>query len=318
MSIDPQLTSVLVAFSDAPAPESLTVAENRAVVAALAGFSGEQQPVASVVDTHVPAVGHDIPIRIYTPAGTPEDSPLPVTLFLHGGGWVTGDLDSQDHLARVTASRSRTIVVSVDYRLAPEHRFPAGVEDAYDCLIWVAEHARSFGGDPERLALLGESAGGNLAAVTAQEAVRRGGPAITIHVLAYPATDRFDDSPSMYQNAQAPVLTRSWLEWFWGAYLQSPDQGSDPRVSPARAEDLCGLPPAVVMTAQLDPLHDQGARYAARLRDAGVRVQHISVPRVVHGFLSFTGDVEIARNALDQRADEIRKAFSRATFDGLR
>ncbi|WP_199256233.1 alpha/beta hydrolase [Mycolicibacterium mengxianglii] len=311
MAVDTQIAAVLATFAESPAPESLTVAQNRAVVSALAEFSGSQQPVASVSDIRIPADSHDIPVRIYRPAST--DQALAVTLFLHGGGWVTGDLDSQDHIARATANRSGTIVVSVDYRLAPEHPFPAAADDAYAALLWIAEHASTFGGDPQRLALLGESAGGNLAAVVAQETLRRGGPPVTIQVLAYPATDRFDDSPSMYESALGPVLTRSWLEWFWGAYLSSPDLGADPRVSPARADSLHGLAPAVVVTAEHDPLRDQGSHYAARLREAGVQVKHIPVPGAVHGFLSFTRDVDLSREVLDQLGDEIRRAFGTGT-----
>jgi len=310
MAVDRQLASVLTTFADGPAPESLTVAENRAMVAALAEFGDGPQPVASVANTHVPADGHDIPIRIYSPAGPSTERPLPVTVFAHGGGWVAGTLDSQDHIARSTANRSGTIVVSVDYRLAPEHPFPAAVEDVYATLVWVSQHGNVFGGDPERIALLGESAGGNLAAVTAQEARRRDGPRVTLQVLAYPATDRLDESPSMSENAEGPVLTRAWLEWFWNLYLTSPDQGSDPRVSPARAADLRGLARAVVVTAEHDPLRDQGARYAARLQEAGVPVEHIDVPGAVHGLLSFTRDVALSRDVLNRLGDEIRDAFA--------
>jgi acetyl esterase len=310
VALDEQLAAVLSGFAGAPAPESLTVAQNRALVDDFAQFSGPQQPVASAIDARVPAGDHDIPIRIYTPMDADADGPLPVTVFLHGGGWVTGGLDSQDHIARGAANRSHGIVVSVDYRLAPEHRFPAGVEDAYTALLWVAEHAPDFGGDPTRLALLGESAGGNLAAVLAQEARRRGGPAIALQVLAYPATDRFDDSPSMTEHALGPVLTRSWLEWFWGAYLNTPDEGADPRVSPARSEDLRGVAPAVVVTAEFDPLRDQGVAYVALLREAGVEVEHIPVAGAVHGFLSFTGDVALSRDVLDRLGDALGDAFA--------
>ncbi len=233
-----------------------------------------------------------------------------MTVFFHGGGWVFGDLDSQDHFARVLATRSRTTVVSVDYRLAPEHRFPGAVEDAYAALRWVARNAGTFGADPKRIALFGESAGGNLAAVTAQEAKRRGGPAVTFQALAYPATDRFDDSASMYDHAAGPLLTRPWLEWFWGAYLNTPDEGADPRVSPLRAQDLTGLPAALIVTAQLDPLRDQGIRYADALREAGVPVKHRPVEGVPHAFLSFTRDVQVSRDVLNEIGDAIGAAFA--------
>nr|WP_205446929.1 alpha/beta hydrolase [Candidatus Frankia alpina] len=245
MPLDPQIEILLKqwAAEDGPAPDSRTVADNRAAGRAFATLAGDPEPVADVRDTTAAADDRDIPVRIYRSVTEPDAVPLPVTLFFHGGGWVFGDLDTQDHMARAVAGRSGTIVVSVDYRLAPEHRFPAATDDAYAGLSWVADNAADFGGDAERIAVFGESAGGNLAAALTQESLRRGGPRITLQVLAYPAVDRFDDSPSMYENMTGPVLSRSYLEWFWGAYLSTPDQGADPRVSPARCDELAGLPP---------------------------------------------------------------------------
>ncbi|WP_190189301.1 alpha/beta hydrolase [Streptomyces minutiscleroticus] len=312
MSLDPQIETLLkqVAAEGAPAPESLTVAENRAFGRSFGSLAGAPVPVADVRDAAVPADGRDIPVRIYRPSTGAEADLLPVTLFFHGGGWVFGDLDTQDNIARTLAARSGTIVVSVDYRLAPEHRFPAATDDAYAALAWVAANAAGFGGDAERIAVFGESAGGNIAATLVQEALRHGGPRITLQVLAYPAVDRFDDSPSMYENATAPVLSRSYLEWFWGAYLSTPDQGADPRVSPARTEEAAGLAPAVIATAEYDPLRDQGDRYARKLAEAGVPVQHLPVAGAVHGFLSFTGSVQLSRDVLNQLSDAVATAFN--------
>ncbi|MFE0490091.1 alpha/beta hydrolase [Streptomyces griseoaurantiacus] len=310
--LDPQIQPVLedLAATPAPAPNTLTVAENRAAGRAFASFAGDVVPVREVRDTRFRNGDHDVPVRVYTPLTLAAGAPAPVTVFLHGGGWVFGDLDSQDHYARVVATRSRTVVVSVDYRLAPEHRFPGAVEDAYAALRWVECDARALGVDPGRIALFGESAGGNLAAVTAQEAKRRGGPAVAFQALAYPATDRFDDGASMYDNAAGPLLTRPWLEWFWGAYLNTPDEGADPRVSPLRADDLTGLPAAFVVTAGLDPLRDQGVRYVEALRAAGVPVTHRAVEGVPHAFLSFTRDVRVARDVLNETGDAIGAAFA--------
>jgi acetyl esterase len=312
MALDPQMRTVLddLAATPSPAPNTLTVAENRAAGRAFAAFAGDTVPVREVRDTAFRNGDHDVPVRICTPETVPPGVPAPVTLFFHGGGWVFGDLDTQDHFARVVATRSRTVVVSVGYRLAPQHRFPAAVEDAYAALEWAGQHAGTFGADPRRIALSGESAGGNLAAVTAQEAGRRGGPAVAFQALAYPATDRFDDSASMYEHAAGPLLTRPWLEWFWGAYLNTPDEGADPRVSPLRAVDLAGLPPAFIVTAELDPLRDQGVRYAEALRAAGVPVTHRPVAGVPHAFLSFTRDVRIARDVLNEIGDAIGAAFA--------
>jgi acetyl esterase len=312
MPLDPQIEILLkeMAAEGGPAPQTLTVAENRAFGRAFGALAGAPVPVADVRDTTAAADGRDIPVRIYRPFTEPDAGPLPVTLFFHGGGWVFGDLDTQDTMARIVASRSGTVVVSVDYRLAPEHRFPAAVDDAYAALTWVADNAPGFGGDGERIAVFGESAGGNLAAVLAQDSLRRGGPRITLQVLAYPAVDRFDDSPSMYENMTGPVLSRSYLEWFWGAYLSTPDQGADPRVSPARCDELAGLAPAVIVTAENDPLRDQGDRYAQKLADAGVRVHHLPVEGAIHGFLSFTGSVQLSRDILNQLSDVVATAFN--------
>ncbi|MGA4995216.1 alpha/beta hydrolase [Nonomuraea bangladeshensis] len=312
MALNPQIQTVLddLAATPAPAANTLTVAENRAAGLAFASFAGDVVPVREVRDMAFRNGDHDVPIRIYASETIRTGSPAPVTVFFHGGGWVFGDLDTQDHFARVVATRSKTIVVSVDYRLAPEHRFPAAVEDAYAALRWVEQNADAFGADPKRIALFGESAGGNLAAVAAQEAKRRGGPTVTFQALAYPATDRFDDSASMYDYAAGPLLTRPWLEWFWGAYLNTPDEGADPRVSPLRAEDLTGLPATFIVTAELDLLRDQGIRYADALREAGVPVTHRAVEGVPHAFLSFTRDVQISRDVLNEIGDAIGAAFA--------
>ena len=311
MSLDPQIDALLqqLAETGAPAPESRTVGENRALASSLATLAGDPEAVGGVHDTVAAAEGIEVPVRIYIPADVSHSGRLPVTVFFHGGGWVLGDLDSQDHMARIMANRSGTIVVSVDYRLAPEHRFPAAIEDAYAAVSWVAANADGFGGDGRRIAVFGESAGGNLAAAVVQEARRRGGPRIALQVLAYPAVDRFDDSPSMYENVAGPLLTRAWLEWFWGLYLTTPDEGADPRVSPAREDELAGLAPAVIVTAEHDPLRDQGDRYAQRLADAGVRVKHLPIKGATHAFFSFTGSVQLSRDVLNQLADTVASAF---------
>lgn len=312
VSLDPQIDALLQKLAEGgePAPESRTVAENRDLARSLATLAGDVEPVAAVQDAVATAEGIEVPIRIYTPLTVPRSGPQPVTVFFHGGGWVLGDLDSQDHIARTVANRSGTIVVSVCYRLAPEHRFPAGVDDAYAALTWVAANAGSFSGDGQRIAVFGESAGGNLAAALVQEAQRRGGPPIALQVLAYPAVDRFDDSPSMYENMTGPLLSRSWLEWFWGLYLNTPDEGADPRVSPARSDELAGLPPAVIVTAEHDPLRDQGDRYAQKLAEAGVPVTHLPIKGATHAFFSFTGEVQLSRDVLNQLADAVATAFA--------
>lgn len=289
-----------------PAPESMTVAQNRALIGDLGDLSGPPEEVARVVDATAPGPGGDIPLRIYVPAG---EGPLRTLVFFHGGGWVIGDLDSHDGVCRALANRAGAVVASVGYRLAPEHRFPAAVEDAYAAVVWAAAHIGGYGGDPARLAVGGDSAGGNLAAVVCQTARDQRGPAIGFQLLIYPATDRHDDSPSMRQNARGPLLSRAWMEWFHGFYQSGPDDGMDPRMSPSRAADLSGLPPALVVTAEFDPLRDQGAAYAARMAQAGVRVEHLPVDGLFHGFIQMAGVLDPAREVLDHSGRALRAAL---------
>ncbi|MFC5949269.1 alpha/beta hydrolase [Pseudonocardia lutea] len=309
MPLDPQIEALLAQMAEqgARSPESMTVAENRAMIADLAGLAGPPAELARVEDTAAPGPEGDIPVRLYVPPG---DGPLPVLVYYHGGGWVIGNIESHDAVCRALAARAGCLVASVDYRLAPEHRFPAAVDDSYAALTWAAEKIGDFGGDPARLAVGGDSAGGNLAAVVAQLAKKQGGPPIAFQLLVYPATDRFDDSPSMRENALGPLLSRAWIEWFLGCYLNSPDEGQDPRVSPGRAEDLSGLPPALVITAEFDPLRDQGAAYVGKLREAGVDAQLLPVDGMIHGFIQMSGVLDKARETLDKAGDALRTALA--------
>ncbi|GAA4879610.1 alpha/beta hydrolase [Actinomycetospora straminea] len=308
MPLDPQIEALLaeMAAQGARSPESMTVAENRAMIEEFAALGGPPAELARVEDTTAPGPEGDVPVRVYVPPG---DGPLPVVVYYHGGGWVIGSLDSHDALCRTLAARSGCLVLAVDYRLAPENRFPAAVDDAYAALTWAAEKIGDFGGDPSRLAVAGDSAGGNLAAVVAQLVKERGGPRLAFQLLIYPATDRFDDSPSMYENAAGPLLSRAWIEWFYGCYLHSPDEGADTRFSPARAEDVSGLPAALVITAEFDPLRDQGAAYAGKLRAAGVDAELLRVDGMIHGFISMAGVVDKAREVVDTAADALRAAL---------
>jgi acetyl esterase len=307
--LDPQVDALLVQLAEAgaPAPESMTVAQNRELIAQLGDLAGQPEEVGRVVDAAASGPGGDIPVRVYVPAG---EGPFPVLVYYHGGGWVIGNIETHDVPCRALANRSGAAVVSVDYRLAPEHRFPAAVEDAYAAAAWAAEKAGEFGADGSRLAVGGDSAGGNLAAVVAQLARARGGPAIAFQLLVYPATDRHDDSPSMRENALGPLLSRAWIEWFYGHYLDGPDEGLDPRVSPGRADDLTGLPPALVITAEFDPLRDQGAAYARQLREAGGRAEHVDYPGMIHGFFQMGAVLDTSREALDRAASAVRAALA--------
>ena len=244
-----------------------------------------------------------VPVRLYRPA--PGPTPAPLVIFLHGGGWVQGNVHSYDALCAQVADRVGAVVVSVDYRLAPEHVFPAGLHDAYDATLWAVDRAAGLGADADRLAVMGDSAGGNLAAAITLLARDGAGPTIAAQVLMYPATDATLSSPSIEQNADAPILSRADVHGFLGHYRGDADV-RDPLLSPLHAADHGGLPPALIQTAELDPLRDDGVRYAAALRAAGVSVRHTDYAGVPHGFMSFPGAVPCGRAALDEVATLLR------------
>lgn len=232
------------------------------------------EAVGAVDDRTIPGPAGDLPVRIYRPLEEP-DGALPGIVYFHGGGWVLCDLDSHDGACRRLANAIGAVVVSVDYRLAPEHEFPAAAEDAHAATTWVAEHAHDLGVDPARLAVAGDSAGGNLAAAVALMARDRGGPALAFQLLVYPVIDSTataNDHPSKTENATGYLLTTSQMDWYRAAYLPDGHDGSDPYVSPHVAESLEGLPPACVVTMEMDPLRDEGELYARLLEDAGVPV----------------------------------------------
>ncbi len=233
--------------------------------------------------------------------------PLPVVVSYHGGGWVQGNPEQSQWLTSQVAARVGAIVVSPVYRLAPEHPFPAATDDAWSALTWVAEHAVELGGDPDRLAVMGDSAGGNLAAVTALRARDEGGPALRAQVLVYPAVEMYDTYPSEVRLADAPVLTSANMRAFVRLYLGDQYGTESPTASPLRAASLAGLPPAFVLTAQLDPLLDNGARYRDALEAAGTSVRYVEYPGAIHGFMSLPGVVPVAATALDDVVETLRE-----------
>jgi acetyl esterase len=251
-----------------------------------------------------------IPLRLYRPAGVAATTALPALIYFHGGGWVIGDLDTHDVLCRQLTAEARISVVSVDYRMGPEHKFPAAVDDAWAATRWVARHAADLTVDAGRLAVGGDSAGGNLAAVVALLARDHGGPALAFQSLVYPVTDVGTETPSYRQNGEGFMLTRDSMKWFFAQYLNSDADAADWRVSPLRAPSLAGLPPALVITAGFDPLRDEGEAYAARLREAGVRVDSVCYGGMVHGFVGMGKLIDTANRAVSFIAGALRQTLS--------
>lgn len=259
--------------------------------------------------TEATAAGESGPltVRVYRPAGAPP-GPLPLVVYFHGGGWVLGSLNQGDWLCSNVARSVGAVVVSVDYRLAPAHRWPAAAEDAYRALADIVARADEFGADGERLAVMGDSAGGNLAAVTALMARDRSGPRIRLQVLVYPATDMTFASPSIEENAHAPILSKAEMVAYREHYLGDQDP-RDPHASPLHARDHSGLPSALVQVAEHDPIRDDGLRYAAVLEAAGVRVRTTTYVGMPHGFLSFPKLCRSAPQALGEIGAQLRAAL---------
>ena len=251
--------------------------------------------------------GTDLPIRVYLPTTT---SPLGVCLYFHGGGWVLNSVDTHDDLVRRLAAASDCVFVSVEYRLAPEHKYPAAAEDAYLALQWVHQHVHELGCPPGRIVMSGDSAGANLAAAACLMTRDRNGPAVAFQVLIYPITDCDFETPSYIANAKGYFLTRSEMIWFWNHYVSSPEQMREPYASPLRAESLHGLPPAFVITAEFDPLRDEGEAYAAALKAAGIEVTLRRYDGMIHAFMRRVAQFETAKVAIQEVADYLRRGFA--------
>jgi acetyl esterase len=289
----------------------LTVDEVRAqITAASAALAGTLVEVGSVVDRTIEVDGHALPLRIYTPSGT-QATALPIVLYFHGGGFVAGSLDTHAPTARYLCQNANVIVVAVGYRKSPEHRFPAAVDDALAATAWASAHGAEIGGDGSRLAVAGDSAGGNLAAVVCQLAKARGGPQIRFQALFYPLVDfTLANSPSRSQFGGGDFfLSNRDMDWFRELYLADPAQATDPRVSPGLASDVSGLPPALIVAAGCDVLVDEGKAYADRLRAAGVPVEYRVFDGTIHAFMSFTAAIPLAREALALTASRLRAAL---------
>jgi len=282
----------------------------RAVWPTVAPFTWITGPVFADVtrqDTSFTARdGHQVPLRVYRPAGSAE--PLPVVVFFHGGGWVLGSTRRYDPLCTFLARSVAAVVVSVDYRMAPEHHAPQAAYDSVDSVRWLALHAQTWGGDSSRLGVCGDSAGGNLAAILCQVLRDEGGPAICHQALLYPATDATLSQPSIREQARAPVLTRTQIDVFLDLYLGRDGLAAeDPLVSPLWARSHASLPPALVQTADLDPLRDEGRLYAERLAGAGVPVRYTNYVGTPHGFASFPGATPVGRQHRDELVGQLRR-----------
>ena len=306
VALDPQAKVILDLMADSGFTfEGVTHEELRERMGVTAMPSPIELP--SVTDRSIPGPAGEIPVRIYRPS---TEADLPVTVFFHGGGWVIGDLESHDHCCRVIASKAECVVVAVDYRLAPEAKFPAAIDDAWAATEWVATHGEELGVDTSRLAVAGDSAGGNLAAVVANISRDHEHVEVIQQALIYPVTDGACDRPSMTENAEGYMLTRNAMDWFHDHYTVTIEDVSDPRYSPILS-DLAGAPPAVVVTAGFDPLRDQGNAYAAKLVEAGVDVDHMEYEGMFHGFFSMDAGLDVASEAQDQVAAALKDAFAR-------
>ena len=306
--IQPDVEMVLdmMAQMGLPAMDTLSPAEARAFAEASSTMRPTGPEVGAIVDGVLPGAAGDVNYRLYRPASS---GPHPIVVYFHGGGWVFGSHTSDDPLCRALCAGADVIIVSVDYRHAPEDRFPAAADDGFAALQWVAAHAAELGGSADRIAVAGWSAGGNVAAVVAQTARDQGGPALRGQMLLTPVTDGSRQHPSHHDNADGYILTKSLMEWFWNHYADAGDR-SDPKASPLLAPSLSGLPPAMVITCQYDPLRDEGDAYAAALAAAGVPVQHIRARGHIHTSLTMVDVLPSNRGYLAQMAQGLRGFFA--------
>ncbi len=308
MPLDPQLQAARDQRErdNAPPLYTLSLADARAAdLASIRQDGGEAEPVFEVSELTIPGPGGDLPLRVYRPSAT---RPLPALVYFFGGGWVLGTIDTADGVSRRLANSSGALVAVAGYRLAPEHPFPAAVDDCYAALRWAAGHAGELGADPARLAVGGDSAGGNLAAAVTLLA-RDDGPRLAGQLLVYPNTDQLADDESMRAAGDPFLFNRHSVAWYRGHYLTSPQDAASPLASPLRAPSLAGLPPALVITAEYDPLRDQGEAYARRLSAEGVPAELRRYPGMTHGFFTMAGTLEASRAAIAQAAAQLRIWF---------
>ncbi len=305
MPLDPELAGLLDQVSQAPPLSSHPPEQARELFRALCAYGASIAAPVTIgesEDITVSGAAGELRARVYRPVGA---GPHPTVAFFHGGGFTIGDIEAYDLQCRTLCAEAVAVVVSTDYRLAPEHPYPAAVDDALAATRWVRDHVADLGGEAEKLAVAGDSAGGNLSAVVAQQ-LRGETPALAAQLLIYPATDLLSERPSHVENARGYFLERDDILWFHGNYLPDPSVAEDPRLSPLRAGDLSGLPPTVIATAELDPLRDDGDAYAEALSQAGVPVIHRRYASLVHGFFGFGPFSRLAQAAISEVCADLR------------
>ena len=314
MALDPQVQILLDLARKAALPEvwQLTPDQGREQYATRVNKLKFNESILRTEDRRIPGPGCDIPIRIYTPRELKSGEKLPVLLWFHGGGFVIGSIDTHDSACRMLANKADCLVVSVDYRLAPEHKFPAGVEDCQAAMKWMALHAVEFGGDASCMAVGGDSAGGNLAAVMAILARDAAHPKLVFQLLIYPCIAPEPETGSHYKFKEGYILTRKSITWFYKQYLRSGKDVNDFRFAPLMHDDLSALPPALIIVAGYDPLRDEGIDYAKKLIEAGNRVRLSNYEGMVHGFYLMGGVLDAAKRAVAESADALREAFNDA------
>ena len=309
MALHPQVAAVLKMAEEANLPALNTQTPEEARAAAklrTAAAPREIEDVASIRDTTIPGPAGDLPIRIYTPS---EGNNHPLIVWFHGGGWVIGDLDNEDPACRVISNSTDAVIVSIDYRLSPDVRFPEPVEDCYAGLLWAHEHASELGVDGSRIAVAGTSAGGNLAAAVSLMARDRNGPTISHQLLFCPVIDHDFSTASYSANADGYMLSRDSMVWFWDHYIGPDGDGSHPYASPIRADSLAGLPAATIIAAQYDPLVDEAEAFKVALEAAGNDVTYTCYEGMIHGFNGQVGIFDSARDALDEAATRLKASF---------
>jgi acetyl esterase len=326
MPLNAQAQGILDQFADFKAPPLETLSPGNArnlptlknaveemsaqgVVKRLAAVAKPMpEPVGGISHVVIPSPGGDVLARVYTPKGA---GPFPVLVYFHGGGWVIANLDVYEPSCRALCNAAECVVVSAAYRQAPEHKFPAAVDDAHAAVQWALSNAATVNGDPSRVAVGGESAGGNLATVSCLIAKERSAPMPVFQLLIYPVTDLASEPPSYAENRDAKPLNAAMMPWFKKHYLADLSEALDPHASPARSRNLGGLPPALIITAGSDPLRDDGEMYAEKLRKAGVPVQYTCYDDLMHEFFGLSGVLPRAKEALDEAAQALKSAFER-------